>query len=119
MSKSPVARSSAVIAVVGEALVDLVVAGDDTITATPGGAPFNVARACARLGMPVSLIAAVSTDRFGQRLTAALAADGVDDAYVQRREQPTTLRLGRPRSLRRSDLLLLPRRHERPDIVGD
>jgi fructokinase len=93
MSKSPVARSSAVIAVVGEALVDLVVTGDGTITATPGGAPFNVARACARLGMPVSLIAAVSTDRFGQRLTAALAADGVDDAYVQRREQPTTLAL--------------------------
>ena len=81
------------IAVVGEALVDLVVAPDGTITATPGGAPFNVARASARLGMPVSLIAAVSTDRFGQCLTADLAADGVDDAYVQRSEQPTTLAL--------------------------
>jgi fructokinase len=80
-----------VIAVAGEALVDLVVAPDGTITATPGGAPFNVARACARLGMPVSLIAAVSTDRFGQRLTADLAADGVDDTYIQRREEPTTL----------------------------
>jgi fructokinase len=86
-----VAPSSAVVAVAGEALVDLVVAPDGAITATPGGAPFNVARACARLGMPVSLIAAVSSDRFGQRLTAALAADGVDDTYVQRREEPTTL----------------------------
>ena len=81
------------IAVVGEALIDLVVAGDGAITATPGGAPFNVARACARLGMPVRLVAAVSTDRFGQRLITDLAADGVDDAYVQRREQPTTLAL--------------------------
>jgi hypothetical protein len=88
-----VAPSSTVIAVVGEALVDLVVAPDGAITATPGGAPFNVARACARLGMPVSLIAAISTDRFGRRLTADLAADGVDDTYVQRREQPTTLAL--------------------------
>jgi fructokinase len=81
------------IAVVGESLIDLVVAPDGAITATPGGAPFNVARASARLGMPVSLITAVSTDRFGQRLTADLAADGVDDAYVQRSEQPTTLAL--------------------------
>jgi fructokinase len=80
-----------VIAVAGEALVDLVVAPDGTITATPGGAPFNVARACARLGMRVSLIAAVSTDRFGQRLTAGLAADGVDDTYIQHRDEPTTL----------------------------
>jgi fructokinase len=86
-----VAPPSAVIAVAGEALVDLVVAPDGTITATPGGATFNVARACARLGMPVSLIAAVSTDRFGQRLTADLAADGVDDTYIQHREEPTTL----------------------------
>jgi fructokinase len=86
-----VAPSSAVIAVAGEALVDLVVAPDGAITATPGGAPFNVARACARLGTPVSLIAAVSTDRFGQRLTADLAADGVDVTCIQRREEPTTL----------------------------
>jgi fructokinase len=41
--------------------------------------------------MRVSLVAAVSTDRFGQRLTADLVADGVDDTYIQRREEPTTL----------------------------
>lgn len=79
------------ITVVGEALVDLVVAADTAIAATPGGAPFNVARACARLGAPVSLVAAISTDRFGNRLMADLSADGVHTEQVQRTERPTTL----------------------------
>jgi fructokinase len=79
------------IAVVGEALIDLVVGATGAITAMTGGAPFNVARACARLGAPVSLVVAVSTDRFGQRLIADLTADGVCTALVQRVEQPTTL----------------------------
>jgi fructokinase len=80
-----------VITVVGEALVDLVVAADSAIAATPGGAPFNVARACARLGAPVSLVAAISTDLFGNRLMADLSADGVHTEQVQRTERPTTL----------------------------
>jgi fructokinase len=83
--------SRPVITVVGEALVDLVVGADDTITATPGGAPFNVARACSRLGAPVGLVAAVSTDRFGQGLMAELDADGVHTDRIQRTDLPTTL----------------------------
>jgi fructokinase len=79
------------ITVVGEALIDLVVAADSTITATPGGAPYNVARACARLGARVRLVAAVSTDRFGRRLMADLAADGVTTDHVQLTERPSTL----------------------------
>ncbi len=82
---------SVVINVVGEALVDLVVGADGTITATPGGAPFNVARACSRLGAPVGLVAAISTDRFGRRLMADLNADGVHAEQVQRTDSPTTL----------------------------
>jgi fructokinase len=81
----------AVITVVGEALVDLVVAADDAITVRAGGAPFNVARACARLDAPVSLIAAISTDRFGQNLMADLIADGVRTEQVQAVDRPTTL----------------------------
>jgi fructokinase len=80
-----------VITVVGEALVDLVVAADGTITATSGGAPYNVARACARLGGEVELITAVSTDRFGQRLLADLRNAGVHVGHVQRTDLPTTL----------------------------
>jgi len=80
-----------VITAVGEALVDLVVGADDTITAMPGGAPFNVARACSRLGAPVGLVASVSTDHFGQRLMADLDADGVHTDRIQRTDLPTTL----------------------------
>lgn len=79
------------ITVIGEALIDLVVAADDAITATPGGASYNVARGCSRLGAPVTLVAAVSTDRFGQRLMADLAADGVSTEHVQQTESPSTL----------------------------
>jgi fructokinase len=82
-----------VIVVVGEALIDLVVAADGGITAASGGAPFTVARACARLGAPVTLIAAVSTDRFGRRLTADLVADGVRTDTLQLVDLPTTLAL--------------------------
>jgi fructokinase len=87
-------RSHAVdgpIAVVGEALIDLVIAADGSIAAKAGGAPFNVARACARLGAPVSLVAAISTDRFGRSLMTDLTADGVCTDQVQRRGEPTTL----------------------------
>jgi fructokinase len=80
-----------VIIAVGEALVDLVIATDGTITATSGGAPYNVARACARLGGAVDLIAAVSTDRFGERLLAELVDAGVPGQHVQRTDLPTTL----------------------------
>ena len=79
------------ITVVGEALIDLVVTADGAITATPGGAPYSVARACARLGAPVSLVAAVSTDRFGQQLLAGLTADGVTTDHVQFTDRPSTL----------------------------
>ena len=79
------------ITVVGEALVDLVVAADGAIAVRAGGAPFNVARACARLGAPVSLVAAISTDRFGQGLMADLTDDGVHTEQVQSVDLPTTL----------------------------
>jgi fructokinase len=81
-----------VIVVAGEALVDLVVRGDDVV-ATPGGAPYNVARGCARLGVPTALLATLSSDGFGARLAAGLADSGVSDALLQRTERPTTLAL--------------------------
>jgi fructokinase len=80
----------AVIVVAGEALVDLVVSGDDVV-ASPGGAPYNVARGCARLGVPTALLAAISNDGFGARLGAGLADAGVVDTLIQRTDRPTTL----------------------------
>jgi fructokinase len=79
-----------VIVVAGEALVDLVVTGDEVVAA-PGGAPYNVARGCARLGLPTALLAALSTDSFGDRLAGGLAAAGVAADLLQHTERPTTL----------------------------
>ncbi|MET0146071.1 MAG: PfkB family carbohydrate kinase [Ilumatobacteraceae bacterium] len=78
------------IVVMGEALVDLVVAGD-TVTAAPGGAPYNVARGCARLGAPTALLTTLSSDGFGVRLAAGLAEAGVAVGLLQRTDRPTTL----------------------------
>jgi fructokinase len=84
-------QHAGVIVVAGEALVDLVVPVDGPIVATPGGAPYNVARGCARLGAPTALLAAVSTDRFGDELTAGLVSSGVSTELLQRTARPTTL----------------------------
>ena len=61
------------------------------VTAALGGAPFNTARACGRLGADVAFVGAISDDRFGTLLAAALEADRVSTAHVARAAQPTTL----------------------------
>ncbi len=81
------------IVVAGDALVDLIVRADGSITAVPGGGPYNSARAIGRLGMPVSWIGGLSSDRFGRDLEAGLAGAGVDLSMAQRTELPTTLAL--------------------------
>lgn len=79
------------ITVVGEALVDLVITPTGSVEATLGGAPFNTAGACGRLGALVRFVGAVSTDRFGSLLIDRLVADGVDVSGVVRVDAPTTL----------------------------
>jgi fructokinase len=79
------------IVVAGEALIDLIVAGDGGVRAVPGGGPFNTARTVARLGVPCSFLGCLSTDRFGQRLRLALADDGVDLDAALTSDAPTTL----------------------------
>ncbi len=86
-----VCENVAVIVVVGEALVDLVIDLDGTVTAKLGGAPFNTARACGRLGAPVAFVGAISDDRFGTMLAAQLEADKVSIEFVPRVTMPTTL----------------------------
>lgn len=80
-----------VITVVGEALVDLVIEPDGSVTAALGGAPFNTARTCGRLGVDVEFVGAISLDRFGSMLAAQLAADGVSIDRLPRVDLPTTL----------------------------
>ncbi len=76
---------------VGEALIDLVVLPDGSVSAHCGGGPYNTARTLGRLGVPVSYLGRLSTDAFGRRLGAALAADGVGLDLVVSTEDPTTL----------------------------
>lgn len=77
--------------VVGEALVDLVISPDGTVDAALGGAPFNTARTCGRLGVEVSFVGALSSDRFGTLLRSRLEHDGVDTSGAVAVDRPTTL----------------------------
>ena len=81
------------IVIAGDALVDLIVRADGSITAVPGGGPYNSARAVGRLGMAASWIGGLSSDRFGRDLEAGLSGAGVDLSMAQRTELPTTLAL--------------------------
>jgi len=80
-----------VIAVIGEALVDLVAAGDGTLAAKPGGGPYNTARTIGRLGVQASFLDRVSDDAFGRLLRAGLAESGVTLGISDLTGAPTTL----------------------------
>ena len=65
------------IAVGGENLIDLVAknkndGGKLEFIAAEGGGPFNVAIAAGRLGVDVSYLTPISTDRFGDLLSERL-----------------------------------------------
>ncbi len=79
------------IVVAGEALVDLVIDTSGAVVAKLGGGPYNVARTIGRLGGSVTFLGAISSDRFGCRLLAQLASDGVRADAVVRTDRPTTL----------------------------
>ena len=79
------------IVVAGESLVDLLVRHDGSVSATPGGGPFNVARALGRLGQPVAFLGRLSSDPFGRILRSRLVADGVDLGLAPTTDDPTLL----------------------------
>jgi fructokinase len=81
----------AVIAVTGEALIDLVVDPDGRVAAQPGGGPFNTARTIGRLGLAPAFLGRLSRDSFGARLLAGLGRDGVRLGVPQLTSAPTTL----------------------------
>ena len=83
------------ILVAGEALIDLVPSSEtaDSLAAHPGGGPFNAARAIGRLERPVAYLGRLSRDRFGQRMEALLAEDGVRLDSIVHTDEPTTLAL--------------------------
>ena len=79
------------IVVCGEALIDMVTTGDSSRRPTPGGGPFNTARALARLEAPAAFLGHFSTDEFGRMLADQLAADGASLALATFGPEPTTI----------------------------
>jgi fructokinase len=81
-----------VLTVIGEALVDLVPAGPPgKYREKPGGSPFNVAVALARLGNRTSLMARFADDRYGRLLWGAAKAEGIDLRAAPRAAERATL----------------------------
>ena len=83
------------IAVGGENLIDLVARNQrdgeqSEFIAAEGGGPFNVAMAAGRLGVDVSYLTPISSDRFGDLLSDRLLQSHVTIAGA-RVEQPTSL----------------------------
>lgn len=72
----------------GEALVDMLSSrlgddtGQETFTPYAGGAPANVAVACARLNVPSQFLGMVGDDTFGHFLIRELKSHGVDTQGV-------------------------------------
>jgi fructokinase len=79
------------VVVCGEALIDVVPAGDGRRRETAGGGPFNTARAAARLEIPTQFLGRLSTDAFGEQLRELLATDGVDLSLTSFGPEPTTV----------------------------
>ncbi|MGM0858695.1 MAG: carbohydrate kinase family protein [Pseudomonadota bacterium] len=82
----------------GEALVDMLssrlgdASGPETFTPYAGGAPANVAVACARLGVPSRFLGMVGDDTFGHFIIRELQHHGVDtQGVVLTREARTAL----------------------------
>src|SRR5690348_3861690 len=65
------------IGVIGESLVDVVTDAHGSVAERPGGSPFNVAIALARLGIPTRLLTAVGNDARGKLLLAMLSAEEI------------------------------------------
>jgi len=80
-----------VIAVCGEAIVDLVPSGPTTYEMTPGGSPANTAVAIARLDVPVTMLARLSDDDIGRLLRDHLAHNGVDLSHAVAATEPSAL----------------------------
>jgi fructokinase len=85
------------IVVSGESLMDVFAAGSTptgmSLDARIGGSPLNVAIGLARLNQPVAFFGALSSGFLGDRLLAALNAEGVGTDCTLRVDAPCTLGL--------------------------
>ncbi|WP_300010473.1 carbohydrate kinase [Pseudonocardia sp.] len=83
-----------IVAVAGEALVDLVPAPvGGYLEIAPGGSPANVAVGLARLDVPTRLLARIADDPLGRRVRAHLEANGVALDHAVRAAEQTSMAL--------------------------
>lgn len=86
--------SAPLLAVIGEALIDLSGAGDDDPwLARPGGSPYNVAIGLARLERHAAFVGRLSRDPLGAILREHAQRSGVDLTYAVAAPEPTTIAL--------------------------
>jgi fructokinase len=76
---------------VGEALTDLIRQEDGYWLARAGGAPWNVARVLASLGISSAFAGSVSRDNFGDELAALSREAGLDMRFLQPHDKPPLL----------------------------
>ena len=69
--------------VFGEALTDFIREGESTWRSVPGGSPWNMARAAARLGVRTGYAGALSRDLFGEELMRLTREAGLDLRFTQ------------------------------------
>ncbi len=82
------------IAVIGEALIDLVETGDDEPRlARPGGSPYNVAIGLARLGRATHFVGRLSRDPLGALLRNHALRSGVELSLSIDADEPSTVAL--------------------------
>lgn len=71
--------------------MDVIHGAAGTTRTSPGGGPFNTARALARLGLPVAFLGRLSDDAHGRELASLLASDGVSLALASIGPERTTV----------------------------
>ncbi len=80
---------------IGEMLIDFTPVVEDGRTVGfrlhPGGSPYNVAIALARMGVEVEFAGKASTDLFGRLLVDHLQREGVGTRFLSRSPAPSTL----------------------------
>ncbi|ALE74583.1 ribokinase [Pseudonocardia sp. EC080610-09] len=80
------------IAVAGEALVDIVPApAEGYWEFAPGGSPANVAVGLSRLDVPARMLARLADDLLGRKLRDHLAGNGVDLSHAVEAGEPSSL----------------------------
>jgi len=91
----------------GEALIDMVpVRGKvEAFSPLPGGSPYNTAVAIGRLGVPVKFLGRISTDYFGEILMKRLQKSRVDEEFVKRTDQNSSLAFVRQEKGKEPDYL--------------